>query len=566
MALDLDPTHLPTLAALRTIAIDESDWDRAARYLEQEQSNTQAPRARAKLLVELGKLRDEMLCEHELAVQAYELAIQSDPDSEEAALPLVEEYIRTERWQQAEPLAELLVKKSKNRERQEQHMLHKLLGKVQAALGAYEKALKAYTTANQLDLTDQETIRGIADVAFQLQDWPTALTNYQKVLTALGEDDTRAAHGRLLPARLHQARAGPGEAGHQQLREGARPRPAITGRRSKRWSTSTRRSNDWKQVAAYKRQILDSGDRRRGALQDPQRDRRHLGRQGKEPAQGDRGARGGPRPQARPITSCSTSCSSSTSRPAEWQQMIDTLSAIAELETRPEIKSALHLHAGADLPRQARGSGSRGRALQRGARSEPELPRGLRAHQQDPDAAEELEAARARVPQDASPHRRQGEHATSSTRSGTSSASSTAIACSRPDAAIEAFKMASRHQARVDRLDAPDPRRALRGRASAGTTAIAEQRIMLDADPLTIDPYTRALPPLPPQAVVRRGLVPGARRWRSCARRTTRRQRFFEDYRPQGMLAGEGPRSTTSSGSSASSTRTRTSTSRRSSR
>src|SRR6185369_8972023 len=157
MALDLDPAHLPTLAALRTIAIDEQDWDRAARYLDQEQSNTQTPRTRAKLLVELGKLRDEQLNEHELAVQAYELAIQCDSESEEAALPLVEEYIRTERWQQAEPLAELLVRKSKNRERGEQHTFHKLLSKVHAALGNNDKALKAYQTANQLDLTDQET-------------------------------------------------------------------------------------------------------------------------------------------------------------------------------------------------------------------------------------------------------------------------------------------------------------------------------------------------------------------------------------------------------------------------
>ena len=92
MALDLDPTHLATLAALRTIAIDESDWDRAARYLEQEQSNTPSARSRAKLLVELGKLRDEMLGEHDSAVQAWELAIQADPDSEDAAMPLVQEY------------------------------------------------------------------------------------------------------------------------------------------------------------------------------------------------------------------------------------------------------------------------------------------------------------------------------------------------------------------------------------------------------------------------------------------------------------------------------------------
>ena len=30
MALDLDPAHLATLAALRQIAIDQADWDRAA--------------------------------------------------------------------------------------------------------------------------------------------------------------------------------------------------------------------------------------------------------------------------------------------------------------------------------------------------------------------------------------------------------------------------------------------------------------------------------------------------------------------------------------------------------
>ncbi len=180
MALDLDSAHLPTLSALRTIAVNEADWDRAARYLEQEQLNTQAPRALAKLLVELGKLRDGALGEHDLAIQLYELAIQCDEDCEEAALPLVEEYVRSERWKEAEPLAEMLVKKSKGRDRGEQHTLNKLLGRVHSALGSYEKALKSYQTANQLNLTDQDSIRGIADVSFELKEWATALPTIRR--------------------------------------------------------------------------------------------------------------------------------------------------------------------------------------------------------------------------------------------------------------------------------------------------------------------------------------------------------------------------------------------------
>src|SRR6478752_1467489 len=249
MSLDLDPAHLPTLAALRTIAIDESDWDRAARYLEQEQLNTPTPRARAKLLVELGKLRDDMLSEHELAVQAYELAMQCDSDCEEAALPLLQEYIRVGRFQDAEPLSEMLVRKSKNKEKSEQHTLYKLLGKVHAALGNNDKALKAYTNANQLDLTDQETIRGIADVAFELKDWPSALTNYQKVLTALSEDDTEQrtdVYYRLGNIKREQNQA------RQAINnyEKALALDALVDVYSK--------ANDWKQVAAYQRQILDS--------------------------------------------------------------------------------------------------------------------------------------------------------------------------------------------------------------------------------------------------------------------------------------------------------------------
>src|SRR5207247_2052991 len=92
-ALDLDPTHVQTLAALRQIAIDSADYDKAARYLDQEQANTQAPRQKARLLVELGKLRQESLADHAGAMAAWEAAYEADAENEEAAVPLAQEYI-----------------------------------------------------------------------------------------------------------------------------------------------------------------------------------------------------------------------------------------------------------------------------------------------------------------------------------------------------------------------------------------------------------------------------------------------------------------------------------------
>ena len=157
MALDLDPAHLPTLAALRVIAIDAADWDRAARYLDQEQINTEAPRARASLLVELGKLRDEMLGEHEQAVQAYELALQSDPDNEDAAMPLVNEYMNTEQWPRAEPLAEMLAKKAASASAASSTACRTQL-RQGARRAQQERAGCRPGPAPPVDLTDQETI------------------------------------------------------------------------------------------------------------------------------------------------------------------------------------------------------------------------------------------------------------------------------------------------------------------------------------------------------------------------------------------------------------------------
>ncbi|MEJ7733906.1 MAG: tetratricopeptide repeat protein, partial [Polyangiaceae bacterium] len=348
MALDLEPSHLPTLAALRVIAIDAADWDRAARYLDQEQLNTEAPRARARLLVELGKLRDEMLGEHDAAVNAYELALQSDHDNEDAALPLLEEYVATEQWQKGEPLAEMLAKKAGKRERGEQHRLQNMLGLVLASLDKNDGALRAYQAAHHLDLTSQETIRGLADVSFKLGDWAGSLTNYQKVLTSLSEDQTEErAHVYYKLGLIKQAQGQPKQAINnfeKALGVEASHRPTLEAMVN---VYDTLR--DYKQVAHYRRAILD------GVYDTPERFRM-LGEIGDIWVDKDNNLPKGIEafeealdiePQNHVLLHKLLQLYQKTSM---WDRMVDTLQRIADMEAAPERK-ARYLYTMAQLYR-----------------------------------------------------------------------------------------------------------------------------------------------------------------------------------------------------------------------
>jgi tetratricopeptide (TPR) repeat protein len=257
MALDLDPAHLLTLAALRQIAIDNADYDKAARYLNEEQNHTPSARQRARLLVELGKLREAMLGDHAGAIAAWESAYEADSENEDAATPLVDDYIAGEQWSKAEPLVDMLVRKSNKRDRAEQHVLQNKLGLVCAALGKDDKALKAYSAALQLDLTDQANIRGLADVCFRLKDWGAALANYQKVLTALGEGEGGAradVYYRLGCIKREQGQPKQAINNFEKALAVDPSHPATLEGLVSLYAEL----KDWKQVVAYRRQILDN--------------------------------------------------------------------------------------------------------------------------------------------------------------------------------------------------------------------------------------------------------------------------------------------------------------------
>ena len=532
MALDLDPSHLSTLGALRQIAVDNADYDKAARYIDQEQSYTPAPRQRARLLVELGRLREEMLGDHDSAVLAWEAAHEADAENEDAATPLVDEYITREVYDRAEPLLDMLTRKAGKLERAEQHTLFNKLGLVTAKLQKDDKAFKAYSAAHQLDLTDQTTIRGLAEVCFRLKDWAAALTNFQKVLTSLGEDES--AERAEVYYKLGCIK-----------REQQQAKQAINNFEKALGVDSTHRPTlealvgvysdlkDWKQVVAYKRQILDSiveGSERFKVLLE-------IGDiwndQDKNPSRAIEALEEAKdlEPENRPLLHKMLALYEATQN---WGRMIDTIQAISEMEKDP-LRRSKFIFTMAQLYRDKENDQERAVEL---------FNEALDLHPQYLEAFERINKILTGQKDWKALERAFRKMLR---RLSTANAGNQELEfnlwhnlgliyrdrLSDVNSAIEAFKMATRYKP-----DEPVERQILAELYESTEqleAAIGEHSIVLQKDPLRVDPY-RSLYKLALK------MHDYDRAWCMCSalaflhKADEEEQRFFEDYRPRGMI------------------------------
>ncbi|MCP4675420.1 MAG: tetratricopeptide repeat protein [Deltaproteobacteria bacterium] len=181
-ALDVEPGHLPSLAALRKIHVDEGEWIDATRVLEAEQEYTDQARTQSKLQYELGAIFADKLGDEESAVKWYEDALKSDPDNQQAAEPLVDVYIKMERWDEAEPLLDMLVRLGGKRPSEEMQPLHRKFALVADKQSNLDKALQGFQAAYELDSTHLPTVLCLADVHYRMEEWDKAFKFYQMVL------------------------------------------------------------------------------------------------------------------------------------------------------------------------------------------------------------------------------------------------------------------------------------------------------------------------------------------------------------------------------------------------
>ncbi|KPK16922.1 MAG: hypothetical protein AMJ62_03270 [Myxococcales bacterium SG8_38] len=259
-AVDLEPSHLPSLAAMRKIHVDSGDWLAAGKTLGLEVEHTDNSRARAALLVELGRIRADRLDEEAGAVDAFEQASGADPDNEEALMPLVDAYLAHERYEKAFPLLQVLVQRSDKREAHERHRLALLLGETATRLGHANEAVSAYERAYALDEDDPVSLKGLAGSYFRARRWDDAFKYHQMLLVqqrdALGRDEITEVFYRLGVIKREQGEDKKARNMFDKaLEEDTHFVPALQAMVELQSA-----DGDWSSVVEYKKRILDVTD------------------------------------------------------------------------------------------------------------------------------------------------------------------------------------------------------------------------------------------------------------------------------------------------------------------
>ncbi|RME22440.1 MAG: hypothetical protein D6806_12980 [Deltaproteobacteria bacterium] len=182
-ALAIDPTYLPAIKALKLIYYLDKDYDAYLEMIIQEAEHTEDVEERTRLLYEIGRFLQDQYEDSKRAATYYEQALQLTPDFLPAAKPLADIYFRTEQWEDAEKMMEIVVAgMDRNTEAKELCRQYYRLGYITEKLGKSDKALEHYRQSYELDATYLPALEGLGNALIKAEQWEEAYRIYQTIL------------------------------------------------------------------------------------------------------------------------------------------------------------------------------------------------------------------------------------------------------------------------------------------------------------------------------------------------------------------------------------------------
>jgi len=252
--LDRDPDNPAPLLALADLTRDKGDHLRAAKFLLSAAERTQNPLELGRLLADAGSIFLDRLDDEAKASELFAQALAADPEQAAAAARLLALYEQCEDWAAAEPLLDFFLRKTEEGPgksdlyQRSARCAHKLgkLDKAVASLGAAAKYLgNSFTVA-----------RDLADLHFELGDFPEARAAYQKALSLLAPKATATERAGLCERLAASAvRSGDPDSGLRYYKEAIALVPEQPSTLEALIELESEREN-WRELVDLKRRLV----------------------------------------------------------------------------------------------------------------------------------------------------------------------------------------------------------------------------------------------------------------------------------------------------------------------
>jgi tetratricopeptide (TPR) repeat protein len=187
-AVAIDPGYLPSLKTLKGIYQQEQAWDPYLEVMVQEANHTVDVEERAHLFLDVAHFYQDSREDAESASRYFEEALKLIPTSLEAARPLADLYVASERWDKAEKMLDIVAAQLSDSAAGDPEVAAALcrqlyrLGYVCEKLEKKERALGAYERAYQLDSRYLPAAEGYANLLGAAQRHADALPVFQAIL------------------------------------------------------------------------------------------------------------------------------------------------------------------------------------------------------------------------------------------------------------------------------------------------------------------------------------------------------------------------------------------------
>jgi tetratricopeptide (TPR) repeat protein/Tfp pilus assembly protein PilF len=182
-ALDLDPSYVPAMRALRHILEDEGKYREVVGLQAQEAECTRDPVERAELYQHAAETTLDELDDVEHATKLYEKSLEAHGEHIPTLRALSDLYFGAEAWERAQKLGEKLVEKlDRHDELGELAKQNYRLAYIAEKLDDDHRALKRYLASYELDSTYLPTLEGLAAALLRAERWDDAQRIFQTIL------------------------------------------------------------------------------------------------------------------------------------------------------------------------------------------------------------------------------------------------------------------------------------------------------------------------------------------------------------------------------------------------